>query len=107
MAAEQNKLRVMIVEDEIVLADQLEYALGELGYDVVGIADTSKKALAMAEDTQPDLALIDIHLKDGPTGVALARRVADISDTRCVFVSSSLERIPDAGTSVSPIRRAG
>lgn len=95
MTSRKDKLRVLIVEDEFLLADEIEYALRQLGHDVVGIAATSQQALALAEKTRPDLAFVDIQLRDGPTGVAVARRIADMIGTRCVFVSSSLERIPE------------
>ena len=68
-------LEVLIVEDEVLLATELEYLLQELGCHTVGMAMNSEEAVAMAEALNPDLALVDVHLEDGPTGVDAARRV--------------------------------
>lgn len=89
-----QKLKVLIVEDEILLSIELEFVLQELGHEVVGVAASSKEALALAEITKPDLALVDIHLNDGPTGIAVANRISEMGPTRCVFMSANVGRIP-------------
>ena len=94
-APRPQKLRILIVEDEILLAIELEYVLQELGHKIVGIAASSADAMALAVKTQPDLALVDIHLNDGPTGVAVATALADMGDTRVVFMSANINRIPN------------
>lgn len=60
-------LRVMIVEDQALLAMELELVLAESGCDVVGCAMDRAGAFAIAERERPDLALIDINLLDGMT----------------------------------------
>jgi DNA-binding response OmpR family regulator len=88
------KLRVLIVEDERLLAMQLEDDISEAGHEVVGSAMSSNEALQLANETQPDLALLDIHLADGPTaGVDIARRLADHCGL-VVFMTSNAKRIP-------------
>ncbi len=72
MASENILARVMIVEDEFLIAADLECAVEDAGCQSVGIASDTPEALALAEET-PDLALVDLNLSDGPTGVDIAR----------------------------------
>lgn len=87
-------LRILIVEDEILIAFELESLLQDEGYDPVGIAPTSRDALALARDLAPDLALVDIHLADGPTGVEVARALTKCGIT-ALFMTANAKRIPD------------
>lgn len=87
-------LRILIVEDEILIAFELESLLQDEGYEPVGIAPTSREALALARELAPDLALVDIHLADGPTGVEVARGLAQ-SGITALFMTANAKRIPD------------
>ena len=87
-------LRVLIVEDERLIAMQLEDDIADAGHEVVGSAMCSKEARRLAERTRPDLSLVDIHLADGPTGVDLVRHIAG-PDTVVVFMTSNVKRIPE------------
>jgi DNA-binding response OmpR family regulator len=66
-------LRILIVEDDALTAAAFAAALNDAGHQVVAIADTARTALANADKAHPDLALIDITLRDGRTGLAAAR----------------------------------
>ena len=66
-------LRVVIVEDQALLAMELELVLGEAGCDVVGRAMDQASAFTIADRERPDLALIDINLLDGMTGPRIAQ----------------------------------
>ena len=69
--SESPDLRVIIIEDQALLAMELELVLGESGCDVVGCAMDQASAFAVAEREHPDLALIDVNLLDGiPEGFA-------------------------------------
>ena len=87
-------LRILIVEDEILIAFELESLLQDAGYEPVGIAATSREALTLAQDLSPDLALVDIHLADGPTGVEVARGLTR-SGITALFMTANAKRIPD------------
>lgn len=67
--------RIMIVEDEGLVADDLASCIESFGYEVVGIADTVDAATALAESTKPDLALLDIQLKGDNDGIHLAHEL--------------------------------
>jgi CheY-like chemotaxis protein len=90
-----QSLRILIVEDEILIALELESLLQDSGHDVVGIAATSEEAVALAEDMRPDLALVDIHLADGPTGVDVSRHLADALAITVLFMTANANRIPE------------
>ena len=64
--------RIMIVEDESLVAEDLQSCLARSGYEVVGIADTFDDARQLAELERPDLALLDIRLKGQRDGIELA-----------------------------------
>jgi CheY-like chemotaxis protein len=88
-------LRILIVEDEILIALELESLLQDLGHDVVGIAASSEDALALGCDLKPDLAFVDIHLADGPTGVDVSRRLASELQVTVLFMTANAKRIPE------------
>ena len=54
--------RVLILEDEILVAWSLQELLSLVGYEVTGIAATVSDALCLAENTKPDLAIVDVRL---------------------------------------------
>lgn len=66
--------KVLVVEDEIFVATELESVLQELGYQPLGIAADSRRALELAREAE--LAFVDINLVDGPTGIEVGRRLA-------------------------------
>lgn len=90
-----NRLTVMIVEDEALLSLDLEQTLVDAGLEVVGIAATEKQALSLAEARQPDLALVDIQLSDGPSGIRIARQLAVQGRTSVVFMTANTAMLPE------------
>ena len=70
-----DPLRILIVEDEALLLMQLEMMLEDEGHIVVGTAMSSDEAISVADKTHPDLAFVDIHLLDGPTGLSVAQHL--------------------------------
>ncbi|MDI1327476.1 MAG: response regulator [Brevundimonas sp.] len=85
----------MIVEDQALLAMELELVLGESGCDVVGCAMDKAGAFAIAERERPDLALIDVNLLDGLTGPQIAQRMVSEFGCAVVFLTANPEQIPD------------
>ncbi|MCC7266831.1 MAG: response regulator [Caulobacteraceae bacterium] len=88
-------LNVLIVEDEVLLAAELGYLVEEVGYHDVGHAMTSREAAELAQALHPDLALIDVHLGDGPTGVEVARLIAEDCGGVALFMTANVKRLPD------------
>lgn len=93
--SEPAGLRVLIVEDQALLALELELVLGEAGCDVIGSAMDTAGALAIAERDRPDLALVDINLLDGMTGPAIAEHLVSRYGATVIFLTANPEQIPD------------
>ena len=88
-------LRVMIVEDQAILAMELEMVLGDAGHIVVGCAMDQSSAFAIADAETPELALVDVNLLDGLTGPDLAARLVRSHGMAVIFLTANPEQIPD------------
>ena len=88
-------LRVLIVEDQALLAMELELVLTEAGCDVVGAAMDTRSALSAAERERPDLALVDVNLVDGFTGPQIAQALVSRHGAAVVFLTANPEQIPE------------
>ncbi len=82
--------RIIIVEDENVVAMDLRASLTALGYQVTGVAATGREALALAADlaTRPELVLMDIHLRGVMDGVEAAQRLQDDHGLPVVYLTA-------------------
>lgn len=83
-----SKGRILIVEDEYIVAANVEAALEERGFETVGIAPDMAEALSLAAK-KPDLALVDIHLRDGATGPEIAHRLYRDYGVQVLFVTAN------------------
>lgn len=75
-AVDAPSLKLLVVEDEALVAMLIEDALTLHGHNVIGIADTLAGALALADEQKPDLALCDVKLALGDDGIAVADELA-------------------------------
>jgi signal transduction histidine kinase len=80
--------QILIVEDETVIALDIEESLIRLGYGVTGVVATAEAALKSVAHQQPDLVLMDIHLQDGQNGITAARQIRQISSVPVVFLTA-------------------
>lgn len=67
--------KILIVEDESIIAFDLEACLVDFGYDVVGVTGFGEEAIKLADELKPDLVLMDIMLKGQMDGVTAAQRI--------------------------------
>lgn len=80
--------KILIVEDEMLVACEVEAVLGDLGHQVVGIAPDLETAMELA--AQPiDLALVDLNLRDGLTGPEIGRRLGEQGHVAVLFVTAN------------------
>ncbi|MDH7973864.1 response regulator [Sphingomonas sp. AR_OL41] len=93
----------IIVEDEIFVALDLERILVEAGYSVVGIAADRLTACDIGRDC--DFAFIDVNLRDGPTGPAIADLLAREHDVKVVFVTANPSQIADDAQALGYVRK--
>jgi DNA-directed RNA polymerase specialized sigma24 family protein len=80
--------RVLIIEDEAIIALDLENLVIELGHHVVGIATTRDDAVRLAHQRRPELILTDIKLADGSSGVDAATAIVKDLDVPVVFITA-------------------
>jgi two-component system, response regulator PdtaR len=84
----RRPLRIVIVEDEALVALEMEAHLVEVGHEVVGIADTLVEAVELVEAERPDLALVDIQLADGSNGVDVVKALRT-RGIHCLFATGN------------------
>lgn len=88
--------RVLIVEDEILVALDMEDALVDAGYEIVGIAADRREALSMA--SHADVALVDLNLRDGPTGIGIGMELSGTFGVHVLFLTANPASITTAVT---------
>lgn len=91
------KLRILIVEDEALIALELESMLHEQGHEVVDWASDSRRALQSAERLKPDLVMVDLRLNDGLTGLDVVRNVGAMGLPALIVSSEPRDNLPDLG----------
>lgn len=92
---EFEPFRVLIVEDEALLAMELEQLLEDAGHKVVGWATSSAEARDLVDSLEIDLAFVDIHLTDGPSGIDVAEYIGLQKRPTIVFMTANPRRIPE------------
>ena len=84
-----NKIKLAIVEDEIIIAKTIVLALETLGYDSVGITGKYKDAIEMIAQKKPDLVLLDINLGTKKDGIDLAFEIKKRFNTPIIFITAN------------------
>ncbi|WDR02806.1 response regulator [Devosia algicola] len=79
--------KILVVEDEIFVAAEIEHVVTEMGHVAVGVAADKVAALKLAPDT--DVALVDLNLHDGPTGIAIGRILAQSYGVTVLFMTAN------------------
>lgn len=87
-----DKIRILIVEDELIIAEDLKDILEGLGYEVCGLAISAREARVILEGHAPDLALLDIQIKGGKDGIELAQQIRDEFKVPFVFLTSHADK---------------
>jgi CheY-like chemotaxis protein/DNA-directed RNA polymerase specialized sigma24 family protein len=90
---EGGQCDVLIIEDEPLIAYQLEMLVTGLGNNVVGIAKTRDEAVTLFAQTRPGLVLADIQLADGSSGIDAVNAILDQFDIPVIFITAFPERL--------------
>ncbi|EBA11153.1 response regulator [Roseobacter sp. CCS2] len=85
--------RVMIIEDEPIIAADLTDIVTTLGHDVTGVARTHTEALALGDEQEPDLILADIQLADNSSGIDAVNDLLKKMDVPVIFITAFPERL--------------
>jgi len=83
-----TRSRILIVEDELIVAEDLRMTLTTLGYDVIGISPTGEHALELAAEQRPDVVLMDIMLAGELDGIATAAKIRAQYDIPVIYVTA-------------------
>ncbi|MGB7295912.1 MAG: response regulator [Candidatus Aminicenantales bacterium] len=97
-----DKIRILIVEDEIIVARDTENMLMNFGYEVLGIAGSGEEAISLTAEISPDVILMDIRLRGDMDGIEAAGRIRELHGIPVIFVTAhadekSLQRAKLAG----------
>jgi CheY-like chemotaxis protein len=80
--------RILVVEDEAIIARDIAMQLQDLGYDVLGPVASGEQALALARQSQPCLVLMDIHLAGAMDGISAAQAIRTDLQVPTIFLSA-------------------
>lgn len=89
----QTRARILIIEDEPIIAMDIEMIVRDLGHDVVGVATTHAEAVAEAKANRPTLVLADIQLADNSSGVEAVQEILTEMDLPVIFITAFPERL--------------
>jgi DNA-binding response OmpR family regulator len=79
--------KILVVEDEIFVAAEIEHVIEEMGHTPIGIAADERSALSLA--AQADVALVDLNLQDGPTGMRIGHILAQTHGVTVLFMTAN------------------
>ena len=86
--------RVMVIEDEAIIAMDLQAIIADMGHAITGVARTRDAAVELARTEKPDLILADIQLADNSSGIDAVRDIlAEIGDLPVIFITAFPERL--------------
>lgn len=84
--------RALIIEDEILIAEELRERLSRLGFSVIAAVDSADEGIAIATRERPDLVLMDIRLKGAKDGVQAAEEIHQHVDVPIVYLTAYSDR---------------
>jgi CheY-like chemotaxis protein len=85
--------RALIVEDEILIAEELRERLSRLGFSVIAAVDSAEEGIAIATRESPDLVLMDIRLRGEKDGVQAAHEIRQQVDVPIVYLTAYSDRL--------------
>ena len=92
--AEGIRGRVMVIEDEPLIALDIRNTVSDMGHTVTGIARTRDQAVALGKKTSPDLILADIQLADNSSGIdAVNELLVEMPDVPVIFITAFPDRL--------------
>ncbi|UYQ94875.1 sigma 54-interacting response regulator [Chitinophaga horti] len=94
--------KILIVEDEFIVSNDLRLILESAGYQVTGIADSVKQARTLIDTNRPDVVLLDIYLKGKETGIDLARWLSSVNIAFVYLSANSNQQVLEAARATQP-----
>ena len=87
-----SEIRVLVVEDEALIAEDIAASLNAIDYRIAGIAYSSEKALDLLHTQQPDLVLLDIQIKGSQSGIELAQIINERYRIPFIYLTSFADK---------------
>jgi DNA-directed RNA polymerase specialized sigma24 family protein/CheY-like chemotaxis protein len=91
--AEQVATDILIIEDEPLIAMDLESIVTTIGHTVIGVARTKREAAAIVAKKRPGLVLADVQLADGSSGLDAVREILEAMDVPVIFITAYPEQV--------------
>lgn len=88
----EQPIKILIVEDNVIIADDMQSMLEEIGYEIVDNVIVYEQAVEVLKSQQVDLVLIDIILASDKTGIDLGKHIRENYDIPFIFVTSNSDR---------------
>jgi DNA-binding LytR/AlgR family response regulator len=87
----ETPIKILVVEDEIIIAAKISMHLTKLGYEVTGILPRGEEALVSVEENRPDIVIMDIRLKGEMNGIDTAIRMQKNADIPVIFLTANAD----------------
>ncbi|MDG2448821.1 MAG: response regulator transcription factor [Saprospiraceae bacterium] len=84
--------RIIIVEDEVLIAEDLRDVIESLGYEVADVCHNSERALDQIHTLRPDMVILDINIRGTKTGIEVGQIIQDNYDIPFIYLSSLSDR---------------
>ena len=82
-------IKILVVEDEMIIGAKISMQLTSLGYEVTGILPRGEEAILHVQENKPDIVLLDINLKGQLDGIATAFRIQQLADIPIIYLTAN------------------
>lgn len=88
-----KSIKILIVEDDMIIAANISLQLSKLGYDVTGIESRGEDAINHNRENHPDIILMDINLKGEINGIEAAKMIQEESDVALIYLTANTDEV--------------
>ena len=83
----EKKIKILIAEDEVIVAQWMKIELEDVGYEVLEYVTTGEKAIESALENKPDIILLDVNLSGEIDGIDAAEKITETLNTPIIFMT--------------------
>lgn len=88
-----SNIKILIIEDEVLIAEHLKYYLVNFGFSQIYLAHTKKTAIEMLRHVNPDIVLLDLHLQEPKDGIEIAKMIDDNGGPPYIFITANVDML--------------
>jgi two-component system, LytTR family, response regulator LytT len=88
---EMSSIRILIIDDEVLIAEHLKHYLISFGFSQIFLAHTKKTAFEIMDHTQPDIILLDLHLQNPKDGLDIAKKIDEQKGPPYIFITANAD----------------